>query len=328
MLQHASPGAKLAPFHVFVASRCIRCLYPRGTADPGGVCECGGGRAGAREGPVSAERAGGQKNISAAAGVDPSRRRLLSADEPSPVTLEQADGGSDFVLVCDHASRLIPRTLGTLGLSETELSSHVAWDIGAAGVTRLLAQRIDAPALLQNYSRLVIDCNRPLQAADSIPQLSEWVRIAANEHLDAAAVEARQAEIFAPYHEALRALLDRRQRERRQTLLVSLHSFTPSYRGEARPWHIGLMYRHDARLAAPLLQLLRRDERLLVGDNQPYAVGDDTDLTLPQHGEARGIVHVGVEIRNDLIADEAGQKTWAGRLASLLKQAATMIDRS
>ncbi|TDU32220.1 putative N-formylglutamate amidohydrolase [Panacagrimonas perspica] len=251
---------------------------------------------------------------------------LIAHDEPAAVEWVREDGGSDYLLVCDHASRRLPAALGTLDLSETELSSHIAWDIGAAGVARMLADRLEAPLLLQNYSRLAIDCNRPLTAPDSIPTRSEWVQIAANENLDDAAVAERVDEIFTPYHDALRQHIDQRQRDRRKTLLVSIHSFTPSFRGEARPWHVGVMYRSDARMAKALLALLKRDDRLLVGDNEPYAIEEDSDYTLPTHGEARKIAHVGLEIRQDLIADEAGQKTWAGRLASMFKQIGAMPD--
>lgn len=251
---------------------------------------------------------------------------LLAADEPAPFAVEQAEGISDFVLVCDHAGCELPRALGSLGLSTTQLASHVAWDIGAAGVARQLAQRLDATLLLQTYSRLVIDCNRPPAAADSIAIRSEWTRIAGNEDLPPAAAEARRREVFQPYHEALRSILDVRQRLRRRSILVAIHSFTPSYLGTARPWHIGLMYRGDARLAAPLLQQLRRDGRLQVGDNQPYAIDDGSDYTLPVHGEARGIPHLGIELRQDLVGDAAGQASWAGRLAVLLRQAAAGLD--
>lgn len=253
-------------------------------------------------------------------------QNLLARDEPPAVEWIKAEGGSDFLLACEHASRLLPRALGTLGLSETELSSHIAWDIGAGGVARILAERLDAALILQNYSRLVIDCNRPLTSPDSIPSGSDWVQIPANEHLDAAAAAARAAEIFTPYHDQLRKQIDQRKRDRRKTLLVAVHSFTPTYRGVERPWHIGVMYRSDARMAKALLALLRRDDRLHVGDNEPYAIEEGSDYTLPEHGEARGIAHVGIEIRQDLIADEAGQKTWAGRLASMLKQIAGMPD--
>jgi predicted N-formylglutamate amidohydrolase len=322
MLVGASTGVNLAysdghPAHCS-PSFCIRCVYPQGNGGfrPGGFAVSTSDSA--LEPVLNAQAGAGRKIKPDAAGAPPSR--LLAADEPPALSVERPDGVSEFLLVCDHASRRLPRALDKLGLSETELSSHIAWDIGAGGVARMLAERLDATLVLQNYSRLVIDCNRPLAAADSIPGRSEWVQIAANEQLGAAEVAARSAEIFEPYHAGLRGILDQRQRERRPTLLVALHSFTPSYRGESRPWHIGLMYRHDSRMAAALLKLLRRDERLQVGDNQPYSISDDSDYTLPQHGESRGLAHVGVEIRQDLIADEAGQKTWAGRLASLLKQ--------
>ena len=250
---------------------------------------------------------------------------LLGADEPPAVTVERADGASDFVLACDHAGRDIPQALDALGLSETELASHIAWDIGSAGVARRLAERLDATLVLQPYSRLVIDCNRAPGSPESILERSEWTHISRNENLAEAEVEARTREIFQPYHDALRDILDARQRQRRQTILVSVHSFTPSYRGAARPWHIGIMYHRDARLASELLRLLRRDERLPVGDNEPYSISDETDYTIPVHGEARGIPHVALEIRQDLIADEAGQATWAGRLAKLLKQASETL---
>ena len=252
--------------------------------------------------------------------------QLLAAGEQPAVLIERPDAGSDFVLACDHAGRDIPRMLDSLGLSETELSSHIAWDIGAAGVARRLSERLDATLVLQPYSRLVIDSNRAPGSPESIVERSEWTQIARNENLSEAEIEARGHEIFQPYHDALREILDARQRQRRKTVLISVHSFTPSYRGAARPWHIGVMYHRDARLATELLRLLRRDERLPVGDNEPYSISDETDYTIPIHGEARGIPHLALEIRQDLIADEAGQSTWAGRLAKLLKQAAESLD--
>lgn len=255
-----------------------------------------------------------------------SARRLLSADEPAAATIEQPAGLSEFVLTCDHASARIPKALGVLGLSHTEQSSHIAWDIGAARVAQMLGERLDATLILQNYSRLVIDCNRLPTAADSIPVRSEWVDIKGNERLDEAAIDARRNEIFAPYHDALQGILEQRQRDRRPTVLVAVHSFTPTYLNISRPWSIGVMYRHDARMGSALLKQLRRDKRMEVGDNEPYGI-QESDYGIPVHGETRGIPHVGIEIRQDLIADEAGQKTWAGRLASLLRQAAdTMND--
>lgn len=245
---------------------------------------------------------------------------LLAPDEPPAAQWLREDSASNLVLVCDHASRLLPRALGTLGLSDHELESHIAWDIGAAGVATRLSERLEASLLMQTYSRLAIDCNRPPDAADSVTSRSEWGEVPGNVGLSDAQRQTRRHAIFDPYHAALGELLGRRREARRPTLLVALHSFTPSFRGVARPWHIGLMHRGDALTAKALLALLRRDERLVVGDNQPYPIEDDSDYTLPMHGEQRGIAHIGIEIRQDLIADETGQKTWAGRLASLLRQ--------
>jgi predicted N-formylglutamate amidohydrolase len=246
---------------------------------------------------------------------------LLTADEPAAFTLERPQGRSEFVLVCDHASRLVPQSLASLGLNDTQLSTHIAWDIGAAAVAKLLSTALDAPLLLQSYSRLVIDCNRPPGSATSIPTRSEHVRIAANEGLTTDAVAARVTEIFTPYHAAISTVLDQRRAAGVRTLLVSMHSFTPVYLGQTRPWKIGLMYRKDLRLGRALLSLLREDNVLHAGENEPYAISDDTDYTIPIHGEARGLPHVGIEIRQDLITDMAGQQAWASRLAQLLPQA-------
>lgn len=252
--------------------------------------------------------------------------RLIATGEPDATQTLLEDGGSDFVLSCEHAANRLPRALGDLGLSDTALQSHVAWDIGAGHVTRLLSQRLQACALLHQYSRLAIDCNRPLTASDSIAVEAEWGVIPGNQQVDAAQRAARAEALFVPFHDRMRQILDRRRAQHRRSLLVAVHSFTPRLRGVTRPWDIGLMYRKDARLATPVLEALRRDERLIVGDNQPYAIDDEFDYTLPEHGERRGIAHLGLEIRQDLIADEAGQTRWAGRLASLLRQVAQTLD--
>lgn len=251
---------------------------------------------------------------------------LITADEPVAFSMERPEGRSEFLLVCDHASRRVPHSLGSLGLDDSQLASHIAWDIGAAGVAKRLSAALDATLLLQNYSRLVIDCNRPPGSESSIPTRSEYVHIAANEGLTTSAGAARVAEIFAPYHAAISTILDQRRVAGIRTLLVSIHSFTPVYLGQSRPWQVGLMYRHDRRLGHALLELLRRDPVLHAGENLPYAISDDTDFTIPVHGEARGLPHVGIEIRQDLIADALGQLEWATRLASLLPLAGKGIQ--
>jgi len=249
---------------------------------------------------------------------------VLAAGEPPAVVVENRTGASPFVLACDHASWRIPQSLGTLGLDPSAALAHIAWDIGALQVALLLSAALDAPLVRQNYSRLVIDCNRSPAAADSIAVVSDSIRIAGNVELDIAAREARVAEIFSPYHHALNALLEERQHAGRRCVLVAVHSFTPIYAGVPRPWHIGLMYRYDARLGTALLRLLRDDAELQVGDNEPYTI-QDVDYTLPVHGEGRGIAYVGIEIRQDLVAAVEGQQRWAALLARTLPRAVAMF---
>jgi predicted N-formylglutamate amidohydrolase len=251
---------------------------------------------------------------------------LLAADEPPAFALQREHGASPFLLICDHASRRIPRALGDLGVSEAELQRHVAWDIGAAGVAARLAAALDAFAITQNYSRLVIDCNRPLGSPGSIVARSEATDIPGNLNIDAAAAAARAREIFLPYHARIAAELDRRAAEGRRTILISVHSFTPVYHGVARPWQIGMLYGRDARVAHRLLGIIRAEGRWNVGDNEPYAVTATTDYAIPVHCETRGIAHVGLEIRQDLIADAEGQDEWATRIAGWLTRVAPDFD--
>jgi predicted N-formylglutamate amidohydrolase len=229
-----------------------------------------------------------------------------------------AQGRSPFLLTCDHYGRLIPKVLGDLGLDESELTRHIAWDIGIAGVAEALSQQLDAHLVVQRYSRLVIDCNRPPEVASSIPIISEATTIPGNEGLSAEAAALRRREIFDPYHRRIDAVIDQRLRDHRPTVLVALHSFTPVYAGIARPWHIGTLYHRDTQLPPLLLKQLRSEADLVVGDNEPYAVSDETDYTIPIHAEARGLINSGIEIRQDLISDQAGQRQWAERLARIL----------
>src|SRR3954468_20743302 len=250
---------------------------------------------------------------------------LLEAAEVPSVLEENTAGRSPFLLTCDHYGRLIPRALGDLGLPASELTRHIAWDIGIAGVAGQLSKHLDAHLIAQRYSRLVIDCNRPPCAASSIPVLSEATAIPGNEGLTRAAADARRRSIFDPYHRRITDVIDRRVRERRPTVLVALHSFTPVYAGVARPWHIGTLYQRDTHLAPLLLKQFRAEGDLVVGDNEPYAVNDATDYTIPVHGEARGLMNCGIEIRQDLIADVSGQQQWADRLARIFRKAETTL---
>jgi predicted N-formylglutamate amidohydrolase len=249
---------------------------------------------------------------------------LGSADVP-PVLEHNAGSRSPFLLTCDHYGRLLPQTLGDLGLPASELERHIAWDIGIAGVAEALSTHLDAHLIAQRYSRLAIDCNRPPDAPSSIPWISEATTIPGNEALARDAAETRRRAIFDPYHNRIAEVIDRRGREAIPTVLVALHSFTPVYAGISRPWHIGTLYQRDTRLPPLLLKLLRAESDLVVGDNEPYAVSDETDYTIPVHGEARGLMNTGIEIRQDLIADPAGQRQWADRLARIFGEIETTL---
>jgi predicted N-formylglutamate amidohydrolase len=248
-------------------------------------------------------------------------QKLLAADEPPPATVRNESGSSPFLLVADHAGNSIPRALGWLGVDAAERERHIAWDIGIAGLGRILADALGATLIQQNYSRLVIDCNRPPEVATSIPEISELTPIPGNVGLSEASRAARLREIFTPYHERIDAELDRRRQARRATVLIALHSFTPVFKGAARPWHAGVMYNRDPRFARHLLALLQKEPGLVVGDQEPYVVSDTSDYTIPVHGERRGLPHVLIEIRQDLIAAESGQHAWASMLARLLPAA-------
>ena len=245
---------------------------------------------------------------------------LLDSDEVSPVFEQNAGSRSPFLFASDHFGRLIPNRLGNLGLPASELGRHIAFDVGIAGVAERLSFLLGAHLIAQRYSRLVIDCNRPPDVASSIPLISDATAIPGNAGLARDAAETRRREIFDPYHRHITAAIDRRLREAVPTVLVALHSFTPVYDGVVRPWHIGTLYHRDTTLPHLLLKHLHAESDLVVGDNKPYAVSDLTDYTIPVHGEARGLINTGIEIRQDLIADQSGQQQWAERLARIFRE--------
>ena len=248
-------------------------------------------------------------------------KSILSETEPNPVELVAGRADSPFLITCDHGGRLLPKSCGTLGLNVEQTRAHIAWDIGAAGVARELARLLGAPLVLQNYSRLLIDCNRPPAAASSIPEVSESTRIPGNLRLTDDQRQARRTAFFAPYHQAIAGQLDQRANGGLRTLLISLHSFTPVFKGLRRDLDIGILFNRDPRLGHILLELLGAEPTLRVMANQPYAVSDQTDYTIPIHGETRGIPHVMIEIRNSLIEHEPDQLQWAGRFADWLQRA-------
>src|SRR5216683_250783 len=247
--------------------------------------------------------------------------RLLATDEPPPFTVDNENGSSPLLIVADHAGKHFPRRLGQIGLSNAECERHIAWDIGIGAVCRLIGKALDAVVVRQNYSRLVIDCNRTPGSETSILAVSELTRVPGNIGLSEHHRLARVREIFQPYHDRIATELDRRREAGRPTALISMHSFTPVFKAVRRRWHVGVLYNRDRRFAQILMELLHREQGLVIGDNEPYSVDDASDYTIPVHGEQRGLHHVALEIRQDLITDEAGQRKLTALLARLLPQA-------
>lgn len=245
-------------------------------------------------------------------------KTVLAPQDPVPVEFHPADGAR-VILCCDHASNRVPRTLVQLGLGDEVLARHIGWDIGAAAVTRRLAPALGAASVLAGYSRLVIDCNRDSDDPSSIPATSDGVVVPGNRELSADARHARRAAIFTPYHAALTQSIDAVLARGAAPALISVHSFTPSLGGKARPWHIGILWDGDGRIASPLLAALRDDAALVVGDNEPYSARQPAGYTMRHHALERGLPHVAIEIRQDEIADDAGAAAWANRLAAALR---------
>ena len=227
-------------------------------------------------------------------------------------------GAGRFVLFCDHASNDIPAELDHLGLQASERSRHIAWDIGAAGVTTALSEILDSPAILSSTSRLVIDCNRQLFAEDLIPEISDGTRIPGNLHLSETARAIRIERWFDPYHNVIESVLLNREMRGVPSVVVSVHSMTAVLAGEPRPWHIAISSHLDRRIAEPVLAALRRPGDIVVGDNQPYDVNPETDYSIPFHALRRGLPNVQVEFRQNEILDTTAQYQWALRFAQVL----------
>jgi predicted N-formylglutamate amidohydrolase len=242
----------------------------------------------------------------------------IGADEPPAYEVVNGEGRGRVVLTCDHASARIPRRLGTLGVSPADRKRHVALDIGAAAVARRLSRILDAPLVLCGYSRLVVDCNRPLDQPEAFVTESEDVRVPGNEALGEAERAGRAEAFYWPYHDAVNRVVGARTGGERPPVLVSVHSYTPVYHGQSRPWHIGVLSRLDRRLAELMLGRLGAEGDLCVGDNDPYRVALDEDYTIPVHGEIRGLPHALLEIRQDLVAEDRGALDWAERMAGVL----------
>lgn len=244
--------------------------------------------------------------------------QLLTPDEPDPVNVINPDGQSSIFLVCEHAGCRIPEKLGDMGLDEVDRQRHIAWDIGAEGLSRQLSSLLDAPLITQTYSRLVCDCNRSIEADSFIPTFSEATSIPGNTGLSTGDRQARIDEIYWPLHRRVEQEIDRRLTAGKPVIFISVHSFTPIFLGEERPMHVGLLYARDSRLASLVGSVLRASHGSKIVDNEPYALDYDRDFTVPNHGERRTIPSLEFEVRQDLIANQDGQILWAQHLAEAL----------
>jgi predicted N-formylglutamate amidohydrolase len=239
----------------------------------------------------------------------------------SAFELVNPEGATPLLLVCDHASRAFPSHLGTLGVPEPDTFEHIAWDIGAAELTRGLTRALDAPAVLCRWSRLVVDCNRRLDHASAFPIESDRIEVPGNVGMKAEDREWRIRHIYRPYHAAIDAQLDALHARGVAPAFVSVHSFTPLLGEIARPWHVGTLWDQDDRLARPVLESLRSVNGLHVGDNEPYSGRHPTDYTLHAHAVVRGLAYLGFEVRQDLLATPGGIDYWVGLLADALRRA-------
>jgi len=249
---------------------------------------------------------------------------LLTAAERGVVTVERPSGASPIMLVCEHASSRLPSSLGTLGLSAEERVAHIAWDPGALAVARRLSAHFDATLVFQNFSRLVYDCNRPPESPDAMPVVSEIFQIPGNRDIPPAQRQARIDEIYRPWQRTLRETIAARKSAGRDTVIVTIHTFTPVYKGVERTLDIGILHDRDSRLADGMLEGSAGDRRYVVRRNEPYGPADGVTHTLVEHGLANGLLNVMIEIRNDLVRDEAGQEVVAGCLAGLLEGSLTV----
>ena len=255
--------------------------------------------------------------------LDETELERSGADDPEsgepkpPFELIPGSLKKGLVLICDHASNRLPYQYGSLGLAKAEFERHIAWDIGVAQVTRLMSGLLGVPAILSNYSRLLIDLNRGRDDPTLIMQLSDGALIPGNARISPKERERRISDYYEPYHQALENLLDQCVKADHPPAIVSLHSFTQEWHGTLRPWEAALLWDRDDRLVKPLLDCLRKETDFSIGDNEPYT-GNLQGDSMYRHGTCRGLAHALVEIRQDQIRDGEGQREWAGRLADIL----------
>lgn len=256
----------------------------------------------------------------------PTRNELLGPDDPPPFEVVNPDGEETILLVCDHASRQIPARLGTLGLDDEALGKHIASDLGAGDLTRRMASKTGATAVLCGYSRLVVDCNRYLEDPQSFREISDGIVVPGNLNLSVEDKRQRATWIRTPYHEAIAAHLQRLRSRGYLPGLISIHSFTPTMDGFERPWHIGVLYDRDPRFADQLFETLRQTPDLCVGDNQPYSGRHPADFTVDNHGEAVGLPCVSIEVRQDLLTNERSLERFCDILADAYRRLISMPE--
>ncbi len=249
---------------------------------------------------------------------------LLNSSEYGPLDIVNKSSQYPVLLVCEHAGRAIPKALGDLGLSRENLNRHIAYDIGAKHVSIMMAEYLGAPLILQPYSRLVIDCNRPPDSKESVPKQSCGTRIPGNCNLGPEERRQRLAEIFIPFHESISALLDKHRR----SAVFSIHSFTPIMDNKTRPWDLAFLFRKDTETSHSLADAVRNlDPTKIIGMNVPYSIDDDTDWFVPYHGEQRGIAHSLIEIRNDNLKSDESCRAWAKLLSEAIRQFLDQVSR-
>lgn len=235
----------------------------------------------------------------------PTDTEFLAANEPPPCTVLNCDAQAPIILLCDHASRRLPASLGNMGLDPPARRCHLAVDIGAGTLTRSLAKSLSVTAVLCEYSRLVVDCNRQLLDPGAFLEFGDGIVIPGNRNLSSEQKERRANTIYWPYHQAITKEIKRLQSLGTPPAVLAIHSFTPVLNGVSRPWHMGILWDTDKRLADVFMKALN-EEGFVVGDNEPYSGKAPQDFTIDHHAEANGLPHVGIEIRQDLIDDEAG----------------------
>ena len=237
-----------------------------------------------------------------------------------PYRLLNEDGPAPLVLICDHASNRVPAGYGDLGLRPAELERHIAWDIGAAAISEILARRFNAPAVLSTVTRLLIDCNRQFEDPGLSPAISDGTEIPANRGLSHGEREKRWRTFHQPYHAVIARSIDRKLASGPPPVVLSIHSMTATMRGIGRPWQIAVCWDTDQRLSTPMLDALRACAGIVVGDNEPYNLDPNEDYSVPVHAVRRGLKHLQIEFRQDEVADPTGQQRWAKLFGDCLEQ--------